>query len=139
MRSTKPTEIEQLIFCESAENTITRNTLKINQKALELSSKAFMILSILEKVKRTILLVPYQQTEKPLQTPEIWQKTLSFFFTSIIYLKHSNLKTFFLSPTTPNEIKNIINSIKSSKCVGPNSIPTKILHLIKDKISIPLS
>ena len=32
-----------------------------------------------------------------------------------------------------------INSIKSSKCVGPNSIPTKILHLIKDKISIPLS
>ena len=55
------------------------------------------------------------------------------------YLKHPNPKTFFISPTTPDEIKNIINSIKSSKCVGPNSIPTKILHLIKDKISIPLS
>ena len=54
------------------------------------------------------------------------------------YLKHLNPKTFFISPTTPNEMKNI-NSIKSSKCVGPNSIPTKILHLIKDKISIPLS
>ena len=55
------------------------------------------------------------------------------------YLKHPNPKTFFISPTTPDEIKNIINSIKNSKCVGPNSIPTKILHLIKDKISIPLS
>ena len=52
------------------------------------------------------------------------------------YLKYPNPKTFFISP---DEIKNIINSIKSSKCVGPNSIPTKILHLIKDKISIPLS
>ena len=55
------------------------------------------------------------------------------------YLKQPNPKTFFISPTTPDEIKDIINSIKSSKCVGPNSIPTKIVHLIKDKISIPLS
>ena len=55
------------------------------------------------------------------------------------YLKHPNPKTFFISPTTPDEIKNIINSIKNSKCVGPNSIPTKILHLIKDKTPIPLS
>ena len=29
--------------------------------------------------------------------------------------------------------------LKSSKCVRPNSMPTKILHLIVDKISIPLS
>ena len=55
------------------------------------------------------------------------------------YLKHPNPETFFISPTTPDEIKNIIKSLKSSKCVGPNSIPTKILHLIKDKIYIPLS
>ena len=55
------------------------------------------------------------------------------------YLKHPNPETFFISPTTPDEIENIIKSLKSSKCVGPNSIPTKMLHLIKDKISIPLS
>ena len=59
MRSTKPTEIKLLIFCRSAENAITRNTLKKIRKALELSGKAFMILSIIKKVKRTILLVPY--------------------------------------------------------------------------------
>ena len=56
----------------------------------------------------------------------------------IDYLKHQNPKTFFISPTTPDEIKIIINSLKCSKCVGPNSIPTKFLHLIKDKISVPL-
>ena len=44
-----------------------------------------------------------------------------------------------MSPKTPNEIKDKINSIKSSKCVEPNSIPTKTLHLVKDKISISLS
>ena len=53
------------------------------------------------------------------------------------YLKHPNPKTFFISPTTSDAIKNIINPIKSSKFLGPNSIPTKILHLIQDKISIP--
>ena len=55
------------------------------------------------------------------------------------YLKHPSPETFFIPPTTPDEIKNIIKSLKSSKCVEPNSIPIKILHLIKDKISIPLA
>ena len=55
------------------------------------------------------------------------------------YLKHPNSEAFFISPTTPDEIKNIIKSLKSSKCVGPNTIPKKILYLIKDKICIPLS
>ena len=49
MRSTKPAEIKLLIFVGSAENAITRNTLKKIRKALELSGKAFMILSILKK------------------------------------------------------------------------------------------
>ena len=49
MRSTKPAEIKLLIFGGSAENAITRNTLKKIRKALELSGKAFMILSILKK------------------------------------------------------------------------------------------
>ena len=59
LRSTKATEIKLLIFCGSAENATTRNSSKEMRKALELSGKAFMILSILKKVKRTILLVPY--------------------------------------------------------------------------------
>ena len=59
------------------------------------------------------------------------------------YSKHLNLETFFITPiynffapTTPNEIKNIIKSLKSikSKCVALNSILTKILHLIKDNL-----
>ena len=46
-RSTKPTEKKLLIFWGSADNAITRNTLKKIRKALELSGKAFMIFSIL--------------------------------------------------------------------------------------------
>ena len=51
MRSTKPIEIKLLIFCGSAENAITRNSSKKITKALELSGKAFTVLSILEKWK----------------------------------------------------------------------------------------
>ena len=37
----------------------------------------------------------------------------------IDYLKHPNHETFFISPATPDEInKNIVKSLKSSKCVG---------------------
>ena len=52
MRSAKPTEIKLLIFCGSAENAIMRNTSKEIRKALELTGKTFMILSIPEKVKK---------------------------------------------------------------------------------------
>ena len=40
-------------------------------------------------------------------------------------------KFFFLSPTDKDEIALIISSLDSTKSVGPNSIPTKILKLLK--------
>ena len=92
---------------------------------------------------------------KAITYPKDMEESFNNFFTSIgaklqsnispirrhyfDYLKHPNPETFFISPTTPHEIKNIIKPLKSSKCAGPNSIPIKILHFIKDKISIPLS
>ena len=36
----------------------------------------------------------------------------------------------------PDEIKNITNFLKSSTCVGSNSIPTEILHLIKNNMDM---
>ena len=57
----------------------------------------------------------------------------------IDYLKHPNPKKCFISPITLDEIKNIIKSLKSSKCQERNCMPTKILHLIKNKIPILLS
>jgi hypothetical protein len=45
----------------------------------------------------------------------------------------------FLSPITPEEISKSILSLSSNKSSGPNSIPIKILKLLHQDISIPLS
>jgi hypothetical protein len=55
------------------------------------------------------------------------------------YLKSSNPHTFFSIPTDPKEIEAIIQQFDSSKSVGPNSIPPKILKLIAPHISSPIS
>lgn len=55
------------------------------------------------------------------------------------YLKDPNLNSFYLRPTTPDEIQKIIKKMDNQKAVGPNSIPTKILKLVKKEMSIPLS
>ena len=44
-----------------------------------------------------------------------------------------------ISPTDKSEIENIISSLDSNKLVGSNSIPIKILKLIKNDISSQLS
>ena len=46
---------------------------------------------------------------------------------------------FFIKPTNPIEIINIINNLHSNKATGPYSIPNEILHLIKLNIAEPLS
>ena len=43
------------------------------------------------------------------------------------FLGNANNKSIFLKPCTPTEILEIINSMKSSKSCGPNSIPTNLL------------
>ena len=51
------------------------------------------------------------------------------------YLSNTNTNTFFLTPTDKNEISFIISSLDSHKSSGTNSIPVKILRLIKNDIS----
>ena len=55
------------------------------------------------------------------------------------FLRNRNLHSIFLAPTTPEEIIKVITSFSLSKSTGPNSIPVKILKLLKHDISIPLS
>ena len=47
--------------------------------------------------------------------------------------------TIFLQPTDKEEIANIISSLNSSKTSGPNSIPYRILFLLKNDISKQLA
>ena len=55
------------------------------------------------------------------------------------FLKNRSNISFFVSPTYKTEIENVISSLDSNKSVGPNSIPTKILKLLKNDISSQLS
>ena len=50
-----------------------------------------------------------------------------------------NLNSFFISAVSPNEVQNIIGSLKSGKAVGPYSIPIFLLKLLSQYISFPLS
>ena len=47
--------------------------------------------------------------------------------------------TLFLQPTDKEEIANITSSLNSNKASGPNSIPYRMLFLLKNKISKQLA
>ena len=55
------------------------------------------------------------------------------------FLKNRFNISFFVSPTDKKEIENVISSLDSNKSVGPNSIPTKVLKLLKNDIFSELS
>ena len=55
------------------------------------------------------------------------------------YLSNESSSTIFLQPTDKEEIANIISSLNSSKASGPNSIPYRILFLLKNEISKQLA
>ena len=48
-------------------------------------------------------------------------------------------QTFLITHTSPLEIANVISSLDDSKSIGPSPIPTKLLKIIKNEISVPLS
>ena len=63
---------------------------------------------------------------------------------SLIFHPHINIFQIFLKvdllfPADKTEIENVISSLDSNKSVGPNSIPTKILKLLKNDIFSQLS
>ena len=64
------------------------------------------------------------------------QKKLSIPHTNISLIS-SDFRTqnsFFLNPTNKSGIQNMISSLDSNKSVRPNSIPIKILNLLKNDI-----
>ena len=55
------------------------------------------------------------------------------------YLSNENSSTIFLQPTDKEEIANFMSSLNSNKASGPNSIPYRILFLLKNEISKQLA
>ena len=55
------------------------------------------------------------------------------------FLHHPNEELLFITPTDAHEINLIISSLNNDKSTGPNSLPTKILKLLKNEISTHLA
>ena len=55
------------------------------------------------------------------------------------YLGSTNENSLFLSPVTPFEVEDIVSNISSSKSTGPQSVPIKLLKILKHHISHPLA
>ena len=51
--------------------------------------------------------------------------------------KNTNAGTFFITPSTPEEISDLIQSLRSNKHIGPNCIPTSIFKKINNEIFTP--
>ena len=54
------------------------------------------------------------------------------------YLHGEHFNYFFITPTDSQEVISIISSLSDNKSSGPNSIPTRILKLLKKDISTQL-
>ena len=54
------------------------------------------------------------------------------------YLHGDNLNSFFIKPRDSEEVISMISSLSDNKSYGPNSIPTRILKLLKKDISTHL-
>lgn len=55
------------------------------------------------------------------------------------YLKNSNRNSIFLSPVVKEEVVKIIESLSLGKSSGPNSVPVRILKMLKNDIATPMS
>ena len=55
------------------------------------------------------------------------------------FFHHPNKKSLFITPADTHEVKLIISSLNSDMSTGPNSLPTKILKLLKNEVSTHLA
>ena len=105
-------------------------------------------------VKSIININKMKVNEKEETDPFLISNSLNSFFTTIAqkienklpqtnkhfsdYLQNPNENSFFLTPTIPDEVANVIRRLSSRKALGPSSIPYKILITFHKTISTPL-
>ena len=107
------------------------------------------LVSMKQKDKDTPSLIT--KDEKYIKDPISIGNTFNDFFTSVAEIVHSKIKFskksfrnflsleiddfFIITSRTKEEIYKIISSLNANKSCGPNSISTKVLHLLQDQIS----
>ena len=57
----------------------------------------------------------------------------------MLLLNFHNENSFFISPTDPEEVQDLINLMELHKAARPSSIPSRILKDVKKQLSILLS
>ena len=55
------------------------------------------------------------------------------------FLKNPNNLTFFITPTTVEEVNDLISDLKANKRTGFGSLPTKIMKQLNVIIASPLA
>lgn len=50
-----------------------------------------------------------------------------------------NSKSFFLAPTSPEEVMMVINSLSNTSAAGADEIPCKVMKQVGGRIAVPLS
>ena len=123
------------------------NSIKNTRKGLK---SILNIKNISAEIPKT-LAVDGTTTSNPMEISDIFNNYFSSIATktklniafshkhfSDFHKNRSNI-SFFVSPTDKTEIEDVVSSLDSNKSVGPNSIPTKMLKLLKDDISSQLS
>ena len=152
--NSKHTVILYLHYLGRLKNLITNNTLVTTKKPLKLVRQTIKgIINIKNKSDESIssLLIDNQLITSAKQISDHFNN----FFTSIAEKIHRNIvkakkthlsylgpetkNTIFLSPTVPEDVEDLISSMKTNKASGSNSIPTNISKLFKKEFSKPLS
>ena len=117
-----------------------KNTWKEIKSLISLKTKASSVPTVLSRENGDTITSPYDTAN-----------TFNYYFDSITetikrsikyshehfsdYLSNESSGTIFLEPTDKEEVANIIPSLNSNKASGPNSIPYRILFLLKNEIS----
>ena len=111
-----------------------------NQSLISLKTKASSVPTVLSHENGDTITNPYDIAN-----------TFNNYFASIAettkrsikyshkHLSNESSSTIFLQPTDKEEVANLISSLNSNKASGPNSIPYRILFLLKNEISNQLA
>ena len=130
-----------------------RNTIATLMKNLENTwkgIKSIILLNISASSSLNVINFNNELTSDPLKIANVFNK----YFSSIgektqsttrfsnknytDYLHGENFNSFFITPTDSQEVISTISSLSDNKSSGPNSIPTRILKLLKKDISTQL-
>ena len=111
--------INEIIYSKKSNKTVPLSSISVEGKTISDPQ------NIAENFKSTFL---------PVLTKNIQKRIFPTKKHFSNYLKDPITDTFFISPTTPEEVYKSIQELQVNKSSGPNSIPTKILKLAKDSL-----